>query len=104
MPCYVTLCISMSEGQPLPLTNAERQRRYRARRHDQQPVVRYRRPEDRRTRPQRWADAVATPCCVGGGGGVTPGAPTRLSLRCFFSGYICNDCGLRRVAVCKPTL
>ena len=44
----------------MPLTNAERQRRYRQRRHDQQPVVRYRRSQDRRTRPQRWADAVAT--------------------------------------------
>jgi len=39
----------------MALTNAERQRR-----HARQPVVRYRRPQDRRTRPQRWADAVAT--------------------------------------------
>jgi len=32
----------------MPLSNAERQRRYRQRRHAQQPVVRYRRPQDRR--------------------------------------------------------
>ncbi len=44
-----------------PLSNAERQARYRARREDQQPapVVRYRRPADRRTRAQRWHDTVA---------------------------------------------
>ncbi len=43
------------------LTNAERQARHRARRQAQQasPVVRYRRPADRRSRPQRWHDAVA---------------------------------------------
>ena len=43
------------------LSNAERQARYRARHQAQQaaPVVRYRRPADRRTRPQRWHDAVA---------------------------------------------
>ena len=44
----------------MPLTNAERQRRYRQRRHARQPLVRYRRPQDRRARPQRWAEAVAT--------------------------------------------
>jgi len=44
----------------MPLTNAERQRRYRARCHARQPLVRYRRPQDRRPRPQRWADAVTT--------------------------------------------
>jgi len=44
----------------MPLTNADRQRRYRNRRKDLQPVVRYRRSQDRRPRPQRWADAVAT--------------------------------------------
>lgn len=55
----------MSEGhkpgrQPA-LTNAERQARYRARRQAQQapPVLRYRRPADRRSRPQRWHHAVA---------------------------------------------
>ena len=43
------------------LSNAERQARYRARREAQQPapVVRYRRPADRRTRAQRWHDTVA---------------------------------------------
>ncbi len=43
------------------LSNAERQARHRARRQMQQaaPTVRYRRPADRRTRPQRWHDAVA---------------------------------------------
>ena len=49
-----------SRGEPV-LTNAERQARYRARRQAQQPppLVRYRRPADRRSRPQRWSDAVA---------------------------------------------
>ena len=44
-----------------PLSDAERQARCRARRQAQQPapIVRYRRPADRRTRPQRWRDAVA---------------------------------------------
>ena len=44
-----------------PLSDAERQARCRARRRAQQPapVLRYRRPADRRTRPQRWRDAVA---------------------------------------------
>ena len=44
-----------------PLSNAERQARYRARReaHKAAPVVRYRRPADRRTRSQRWLDTVA---------------------------------------------
>ncbi len=43
------------------VSGAERQARYRARQQERQatPVVRYRRPADRRTRPQRWADAVA---------------------------------------------
>src|SRR5271156_4208690 len=41
-----------------PLTGAERQSRYRAR-HARAPVVRYRRPRDRRSRHQRWRDAVA---------------------------------------------
>ena len=43
-----------------PLSNAERQRRYRERRKAQQPPVHYRRPRDRRSRPQRWRDAVET--------------------------------------------
>ena len=42
------------------LTNAERQQRYRDRRKEQQPRVLYRRPQDRRSRPQRWRDAVQT--------------------------------------------
>jgi hypothetical protein len=43
------------------LTNAERQARYRARHQAEQPSrpVRYRRAADRRTRLQRWRDAVA---------------------------------------------
>jgi hypothetical protein len=40
------------------LTGAERQARYRAR-HAGMPIVRYRRPADRRSRRQRWHDAVA---------------------------------------------
>jgi hypothetical protein len=47
------------------LTGAERQARYRARHAGmpslprRRPGVRYRRPADRRSRPQRWHDAVA---------------------------------------------
>jgi hypothetical protein len=43
------------------LSNAERQARYRARLAAEQPptVIRYRRPKDRRSRAQRWRDAVA---------------------------------------------
>jgi len=41
-----------------PLTTAERQARYRAR-HARDPVVRYRRPADRRSWHRRWCDAVA---------------------------------------------
>jgi hypothetical protein len=40
------------------LTGAERQARWRAR-HAGAPTIRYRRPADRRSRPQRWHDAVA---------------------------------------------
>ena len=42
------------------LSDAERQARHRARRQAEQapPLVRYRRPADRRARPQRWRDAV----------------------------------------------
>ena len=39
------------------LTGAERQARWRAR-HAGTPMVRYRRPADRRSRPQRWHEAV----------------------------------------------
>jgi hypothetical protein len=43
------------------LSNAERQARYRARRQAAEgaPVIRFRRAADRRSRPQRWRDAVA---------------------------------------------
>ena len=43
------------------LSNAERQARYRARRQAEQPppLLRYPRPTDRRSRAQRWHDAVA---------------------------------------------
>ncbi len=41
------------------LTPAERQARYRAARQAGTPAVRYRKPGDRRSRPQRWRDAVA---------------------------------------------
>lgn len=48
-----------SKVQP-PLSNAERQARYRARQKlaQQAPTIRYRRPADRRSRPQRWLDAI----------------------------------------------
>ncbi len=41
------------------LTSAERQARYRAARQAGTPAVRYRKPGDRRSRLQRWKDAVA---------------------------------------------
>ena len=44
----------------MALSNAERQQRYRERRKAQQPRLHYRRPQDRRSRLQRWADAVET--------------------------------------------
>jgi hypothetical protein len=43
-----------------PITGAERQARYRAARADGAPAVRVRRPADRRSRIQRWRDAVST--------------------------------------------
>ena len=43
-----------------PMTGAERQARYRAARADHAPVVRVRRLADRRSRIQRWRDAVST--------------------------------------------
>jgi hypothetical protein len=43
-----------------PMTNAERQARHRAARAAAVPVIRYRRAADRRSRAQRWRDAVAT--------------------------------------------
>ena len=41
------------------MTAAERQARFRAAHADGAPKVRYRKPGDRRSRPQRWRDAVA---------------------------------------------
>ncbi len=55
----------MPRGRPpqgdRPLSDAERQARYRARlkAEAEAPRVRYRRPTDRRSRPQRWRDAVS---------------------------------------------
>jgi hypothetical protein len=43
-----------------PMTNAERQARHRAARAAAVLVIRYRRAADRRSRAQRWRDAVAT--------------------------------------------
>jgi hypothetical protein len=43
-----------------PMTGAERQARYRASRADGAPIVRLRRPADRRSWIQRWRDAVST--------------------------------------------
>ena len=42
------------------LKNAARQKRYRERLKARQPRVRYVHPRDRRSRPQRWAEAVET--------------------------------------------
>jgi hypothetical protein len=42
-----------------PMTGAERQARYRAARAGGAPVIRVRRPADRRSRIQRWNDTVA---------------------------------------------
>ena len=42
-----------------PKTGAERQARYRAMRAAGAPVIRTRRPTDRRSRVQRWNDAIA---------------------------------------------
>jgi|HubBroStandDraft_6_1064221.scaffolds.fasta_scaffold245913_3 hypothetical protein len=71
-PSHQPHCIALRYGNPaMPrgrrpegehtLSNAERQARYRTRREADQPapVVRYRRPVDRRSRLQRWHDAVA---------------------------------------------
>ena len=43
-----------------PMTNAERQARHRAARAAARPVIHYRRAADRRSRAQRWRDAVTT--------------------------------------------
>jgi len=62
---YVTENNAMPRGRKpegeRALNNAERQARHRERRRDQLPMpkIRYRRPADRRSRAQRWCDAVA---------------------------------------------
>ena len=43
----------------IPMTGAERQARYRAARITDAPVIRFRRPADRRSRIQRWNDTIA---------------------------------------------
>jgi len=43
----------------MTMTHAERQARYRANHAEGTPKVSYRKPVDRRSRPQRWHDAVA---------------------------------------------
>jgi hypothetical protein len=43
----------------ITMTHAERQARYRARQAAGTPTLRYRKPADRRSRLQRWRDAVA---------------------------------------------
>jgi len=43
----------------IPMTGAERQARYRAARMSDAPVIRLRRPADRRSRIQRWYDTIA---------------------------------------------
>jgi len=42
------------------MTGAERQARYRAARMSDAPIIRIRRPVDRRSRIQRWNDTIAT--------------------------------------------
>jgi hypothetical protein len=42
-----------------PMTDAERQARYRAAREAGKPITRIRRPADLRSRAQQWCDAVA---------------------------------------------
>ncbi len=48
----------------MALTPAEKQRRYRERIKASMPPVRYRKPRDRRSRSQRWCDAVAELCTL----------------------------------------
>ena len=42
----------------MALSDAERQQRYRDRRKAVEPIIRYRLPKDRRTRPKLWAASV----------------------------------------------
>jgi hypothetical protein len=44
----------------MALSDAERARAYRERRKAGEKLVRYRRPKDRRSKPQQWADATET--------------------------------------------
>jgi len=44
----------------MALSDAQRAARYRAKRKEGVRPVQYRRPADRRSRPQKWADAVKT--------------------------------------------
>jgi hypothetical protein len=44
----------------VPLTGAERQARHRTARASDAPIIRIRRPVDRRSRIQRWNDTIAT--------------------------------------------
>lgn len=44
----------------MALSEAERARRYRERRKAGEKLVRYRKPADRRSKPQQWADATGT--------------------------------------------
>ena len=43
----------------MPMSGKERQQRYRERRAAGEPVRAFQRPQDRRSRPRRWADALA---------------------------------------------
>ena len=59
---YVTLWSSPMSRRTLgdrPTTNAERQARYRLARATARPTIHYRRAANRRSRAQRWRDAVA---------------------------------------------
>jgi hypothetical protein len=44
----------------MALSDAERAKRYRERKNAGEKPVHYRKPRDRRSRPERWADAVQT--------------------------------------------
>ena len=60
---YINFDVVMSRGaKPLgdrAMTNAERQAKFREAHKDGAPKIRYRKPGDRRSRAQRWRDAVA---------------------------------------------
>src|SRR3984957_6013833 len=70
--CHPLQCVTVTENEAMPrgckptgehaLSNAERQASYRARHQAEAitAVTRPRRPVDRRSRPQRWRDAVST--------------------------------------------